>query len=215
MDYYTEIGFDKFTDMAEMAKKSGRFTVAAGIYRDISEAIAGNMDDVDDSNGYYGGCFIDAIRGMVSCIKAGATTHAQRRRHILYMFDKYIKNDPDYFSEHYTWGLWKICKNKEDLAYWRDLIKPHVPDSIPLHASWSETYGVKKIIRMYAKTLIKLKDESAEKILAKHYRKDEDICKLYIKWLKPKEPDTARAVALEGSKLFPREKFLNMVGRDR
>lgn len=78
IEYGCEISFDKFIKLAKTRESKGDYFEAARIHQEISEAISDNMEMVDDSDGYYGDCFSDAINGMVSCMNLQILTHTEK-----------------------------------------------------------------------------------------------------------------------------------------
>ena len=158
------------------------------------------MDSVDDSDGYYGDYFSDAILNMISCINLQTLTFQQKQLHISYMFEKYIKNDPDYFEEHYISALEQICATNQDYTYWQDILKPHLPEKIPSDRNWSIHYNAKERIMMQIYILGKLKDKSLNNIFAMHYCNDSEICIQYIKYLQENNSEKASYII---DALFP------------
>jgi hypothetical protein len=80
---------------------------------------------VDDSDGYYGDEFCLAIEYFANCINKAELSHIEKKKYIDYFFGKYIENDPDYFRENYDGALSEICLSKDDLEYWKKLLKSH------------------------------------------------------------------------------------------
>ncbi len=202
IEYGNEINYGKFTRLAKSKEREKDYLEAIRIYQDLSEVIADNMGMIDDSDGYYGDCFVNAMHRMTSCIKLQAPTHEQKRSYMSYMFEKYIKNDPDYFQEHYHEALESICADRDDYEYWKSLLEPYLPDRMPSKSSWSKHYDAVVKIRMYMYILEKLNDESIDDCLAKHYRDDSEICIAYAKRLKNTDPDRAMSVMEGGLKIF-------------
>ncbi len=202
IEYGNEISYSEFIRLAKSKEKKKDYLEAARIYQDLSEVIADNMGMIDDSDGYYGDCFVDAIHRMTSCIKLQAPTHEQKRTYMSYLFEKYIKNDPDYFQEHYHGALESICTDKDDYAYWKSLLEPYLPDRMPDESSWGRHYNAVEKILMYIHILEELKDESIDDCLARHYLDDSKICIAYTKRLKKTDPDGAVRVMKEGLKIF-------------
>jgi len=204
VEYGYEISFDKFIKSAKTKEAKGNYFEAARIHQELSEVISDNMEMVDDSDGYYGDCFSDAINDMVSCINLQVLTHAEKQLHISYMFEKYIKNDPDYFEEYYCSALEQICKNKHDYNYWMSLLKPYLPEKIPDKSRWSTHYTAKEKVMMHIYILGKLHDPSINDYYTIHYRSDHTICIQYIKYLQKTDSDKALHILEEGLQLYPK-----------
>ncbi len=168
---------------------------------------------VDDSDGYYGDCFVDAIHNMTSCINHQVPTHKQKQLYISYMFEKYIKNDPDYFAEHYVSALKHICKNQKEHTYWRDLLEPHVPKKIPNISNWGKYYSAADAVRMKIYILGKLKDSSMDNVFATHYRNDLDICIQYIKHLQKTDSKKALQIMQKGLERYPKSTEIKEIAR--
>ena len=204
VQYGYEIDFEEFNKIAKSKEKKGDYVEAAQIYQDIAESISENMEYVDDSDGHYGECFSDALCEMSSCITLQTLTHQEKQQYISYMFEKYIKNDPDYFSENYTSSLKQICTNKYDYTYWKNLLEPHLPKTIPNEKYLNKHYLAKEKLSIQIHILRKLKDKSIEDIFTAHYCDDEDICLSYIKYLKKNNPDKTSRIVEEGLENHPR-----------
>ena len=199
--YGHEIDFTEFFLAADERRKKGSHDEAILMYRAISRAIADHMDWVDDSDAYYAERFEDALSGMESCIKSSRLTHQQKRPHILYMFEKYLENEPDYFAEMYVPLLENVCTDRDDHEYLRSMLEPRLPTQIPDLES-SKHYDAIEKIMMYIHILEKLKDKSLDDVLAKHHLGYYQICMLYIKRLKKTNPDEATKVLKKGLTLF-------------
>ena len=204
VQYGYEIDFGKFNKIAKSKEKKGDYTEAAQIYQDMAEVISDNMECVDDSDGYYGECFSDALCKMSSCITMQILSHQEKQQYISYMFEKYIRNDPDYFEEDYVSSLKQICTNKHDYTYWKSLLEPHLPKTIPDKRYWNKHYLAKEKISMQIYILDKLHDKSIEDVFAAHYCDDEDICVSYVKYLKKNNPEKTLRIVEQGVKNHPR-----------
>jgi len=125
IEYGIEVDFSYIRDLADRYTDAGNFLEAATIYQALSEVIAGNMEKMDDSDGYYGDEFCLAIEYFAYCINKAELSHIEKKKYIDYFFGKYIENDPDYFRENYDGALSEICLSKDDLEYWKKLLKSH------------------------------------------------------------------------------------------
>jgi thiol-disulfide isomerase/thioredoxin len=205
IEYGNNVNFIYFYDLALRYAKKKNFLEAAKIYQALAETIAENMDIVDDSDGYYGRAFGEAIEDFINCINEANLGHKEKRCYIQYLFSKYIENDPDYFQENYNYALQEICHLKEDLTYWKELLTSYIPDSLPDEEKyWIKSYQSKLLIEMQLFILDKLnKKEQFYSLIKSHYREDTDLCLLYAKRLKKdSESDKSLAIAEEGLRIF-------------
>ena len=157
-----ELDFGAFFRQAEARRRKGNYRGAAYIYQGISEAIADNMELVDDSNGYYGDTFQKAVRKMASCVREECAGHPQKRQYISYLHGRFVQNDPDYFQEFYDGALRRICTAHDDLEYLRGLHGPLVPDHIPDRDNFSAYYGAVVMVELMVHVLKKLHDPLLE-----------------------------------------------------
>jgi len=205
VSYGTDIDFSAITDLAELYIEKEDFQEAAKIYQALTETIAEKMDEVDDSDGYYGEEFSDGLDLLVDCIIDAGPGWVCRKSYIKYLMDKYLRRDPDYFQDNYREALEKLCTTDDDLKYWKELLEPHVPENIPDGHDWSSYYNARKLISMQLHVLSKLKDMAGfYSLIEKHYRSDHDLCLWYARQLL-EDGDRAKAVkvAEEGVALFP------------
>lgn len=202
-----ELDFGAFFRQAEAYRRKGNYRGAAYRYQGISEAIADNMELVDDSNGYYGDMFQEAVRRMTNCIKDERAGRPQKRQYISYLHERFVQNDPDYFQEFYDGALRRICTTQDDLWYLRDLHEPLVPDHIPDRDNFSAHYGAAVMVEMMVHILKKLHDPLMEDMCKKHYRSSPEICRMYVRALAKRDLEMARQVAEEAKSLFPWERI--------
>ncbi len=192
--YGEEIDFKPLQELSEIYIQKWDFLEAAKIYQALFETIAEKMDEVDDSDGFYGGEFSDYLEAFVDCIaKAGLNANA-KRKYIEYLFDKYLQREPDYFQEDYDEALRELCTSKEDLRYWKELLEPHLPGRIPDKKDWSSYYQAKELISMHLYLLSRLKEkEEFYSLMEEHYRSSDDLCLMYARQLQ-KDGDREKAV---------------------
>ena len=205
IEYGRDVDFSYIQDLADRFVKAKNFLEAGTIYQALSEVIAENMDNVDDSDGYYGGEFALAVENFAECIINARLNHEEKRMYIKYLFDKYIKNDPDYFQQNYDYALKQICQSGEDLEYWKGLLRPHLPEDLPNSDQWSDHYHAEELLMMQFHILDNLDDkERFYNLIERYYRKDHEFCLLYAHRLE-KDGKTKEAVkvAKEGLSLFP------------
>jgi hypothetical protein len=215
--YGMNVDFFEYYDLANRFEKAGNTLEAITIYYALSEVIAENMGNIDDSDGYYGGEFTCAIDNMVDCINKLELDHKEKKKYIQYFFDKYVENDPDYFREYYGYALREICYLEEDLQYWRKLLEPYLPKKIPDSSQWFEYFQAIEWVNMQLHILELLKDkEEFYQLIKSCYHKNHELC-LYYAYSLEKDGQNKEAVkvAEEGLALFPPHltkdilKFLN------
>jgi uncharacterized Zn finger protein len=202
-----EADFTQIQDLAERLIQKGNFREVAKIYQALSEVIAENMEVVDDSDGYYSGEFSHAVEEFVKCLKKAGLKHEEKREYINYLFNKYLESDPDFLQEIYEYALEQFCDSKEDLEYWKKLLEPHLPKTLPdRHKNYEEYYNAIALLTMKANILEGLGEigkEELYKTLEKYYREDVDLFFSYIKLLE-KDGKTGQAIKIaeEGLRLF-------------
>jgi hypothetical protein len=203
--YGEEIDFKPLKELAEIYIQKGDFLEAAKIYQALFETIAEKMDNVDDSDGYYGEEFSDDLDLLVDCIIEAGQDAESRRIYIKYLLDNYLRGDPDYFQDNYREALEKLCTSKEDLAYWKEMLESHIPVEIPDSQNWHSYYHANRLISMQLHLLSKL-GQMAEfyALIEKHYRSSHDLTLWYARQLlEDGDREKAVKVAEEGVALFP------------
>lgn len=209
VEYGNEIDFGPFLDLAEKYMERRNFEEAAKVCRALSEVIAENMDDVDDSDGYYGDRFWEALERLSSCVNSLAGE--EKAGYIDYLFGKFLKGNQDYFQDAYDEALRLVCATREDLEHLRRLLEPHLPSSVPDEKrSWHKRYESFVFLDMQAfllDGLANLGDEESRRglygLFRKYYLQNEDFCLLYAERLKKDgRLDEAIKVAKEGLRAF-------------
>jgi len=205
IEYGTEVDFSYIRDLANRYTDAGNFLEAATIYQALSEVIAENMEGVDDSDGYYGDEFCLAIEDFVNCINEAELSHIKKKKYIDYFFSKYIENDPDYFRENYDGALSEICLSKDDLEYWKKLLKPYLPRNLPDSEQWNEYYQAKELLLTQLYLLDSLNHEKEfYELVKKYWHQEEEFCLSYIERLeKDNRYKEAIKIAEESLNLFP------------
>ena len=220
--YGREVDFSSLEELAEIFTENEDFLEAAKIYQALTEVIAEKMDNVDDSDGYYGGQFEEYLADFLKCIKAADLDEASKKRYIRYLFERYLERDPDYFQDDYRDALKELCSSDDDLRYWLDLQKLHLPDEIPGRDDWRGFYESRELVASHLQLLSDL-GETADfyALIRKHYRSAEDLCLWYAQnLLEDGEREMALQVAKEGLTLFPHShrglrEFLSGIFKDR
>ena len=207
VDYWTEIDFSSFEELAELYRSKEYFLEAARIYRALSEAIAENMDYVDDSNGYYDDNFTRFIDTFVECMLDAKQDFDQKKEYIKYLFEKYTEGEPDYCEDNYYDGLKNLCITEEDLKYWQELLEPYVQEELPgilVDVGWSKRHRVGSYISMQLHILSKLgENESFYELMERCYNFNENFCLMYAEQLK-KDGEIERAIGIaeDGLEIF-------------
>ena len=88
IEYGNEVDFSPVLDLGERYKERKNFAEAAKVYQAVSEAIAENMNEVDDSDGYYGDRFWEVLEGLSTCVNSLA--EERRAGYLDYLFDKFV-----------------------------------------------------------------------------------------------------------------------------
>lgn len=203
--YGVNVDFSYIYDLADWYLEAGNALESVFIYRSLSETIAENMDNVDDSDGYYGEEFTHAVEGFVESLIKTNLNYKDKKAYIDYFFDKYIENDPDYFRDHYSFALSRICGSKDELEYWKKLLEPYLPEDLPGKDNLYLHFMEKDLLMMQLYILDKL-EENKEfyELIERYYRRDRELCLVYIRRLeKDKKIKDFVKVAEESLDFFP------------
>ena len=216
------VDFDNIHDLADIYIRNGNIFEALKIFQALFETIAEYMGWIDDSDGYYGDEFCRALESFTDCIKNAGFREEKKKSYIKYLFEKYIEKDPDYLQQNYYYALKDICYSKEDLLYWKKLLRPYIPIDLPDSEEWLEYYQATEFI-MTQLHILGLLDESKEfySLIKKFYKKDYEICNIYVDHLE-KDGKTKQAIIIaeKGVTLFPAHltikmrRFLNKYYKD-
>ena len=180
IEYGNMIDFAVFTDVAERYVEKKNFAEAAKVFQALSEAIAENMDMVDDSDGYYGESFSEAVQSLASCVSF--LEGEKKSCYIDYFFEKFMEKEPDYFENEYDEALRSVCVDKDELEHLRELLWPHLPNFLPdSKEDWSRHYDSKVLLDMQAfvlDSLAKFGDEDSRRelyeLFKRNYLKDDE-----------------------------------------
>ena len=118
-----ELYFDDFFGAAKASVERGDYDETLWMYREISEAIADHMEDVDDSYAHYGTHHDLALEGMIDCIRRLEMGHEQKRPYISYMYDRIIRDDYG-LDIQYADALADMCTDGPDRRYLSELRLP-------------------------------------------------------------------------------------------
>ena len=202
--YGEDVDFSSLSDLAELYIQKGDFREAAKIYQALSEAIAEKMDEVDDSDGDFGEEFTNSLEAFTDCIfKAGLDADG-RRPYIKYIFNKYLRGDPDYFQSDYCIALDKLCREELDWRYWKELLEPHMPGEVPRDQDCWHHHGAIELISMKLDLHLKLGEkDDFYGLIEKYYRSSHALCLRYARQLLADGAKAkAREVAEEGVAIF-------------
>ncbi|MDE0090713.1 MAG: hypothetical protein OXP12_05090 [Thaumarchaeota archaeon] len=121
LEEFNNIDFDPVTSVAEIMKRRGDYAGAAGVYRELSDAIADHMDMVDDSDAYYATTLEIMLEDMTNCVKHKTVSQDERKKYIEYLVGRCKKDDPDFFTDYFMESLDSLCTNDEYRRY-RDVL---------------------------------------------------------------------------------------------
>jgi hypothetical protein len=204
--YGSDLDFAPFEGLAEIYIQKEDFLEAAKIYQALAEKIAEKMDQVDDSDGYYGGEFSHFLEAFVECIMQAELEKDTRRKYIDYLFNRFLLRDPDYFQDDYFDALKELCTSEEDLEYWKALLGPQLPGMLPdKKKDGSRYYQAKELISMQLYLFSRLKDTAGfYALMDEHYSSSQDLCLQYAQQLLL-DGDRTKAIRIaeEGIALFP------------
>jgi len=202
--YGERIDFSSISDQAQLYLQKGDFLEAAKIYQALSETISDKMDEVDDSDGHFGGEFSDGFDGFLDCIVKAELNTEGRKSYIKYLFDRYMHGDPNYFRWEYEKALIKLCREELDWRYWKELLEPHLPEELPSDRDWSHHSDAIRLISMKLDILLKLKEMGEfYELIEGHFRSSDRLCLRYAKQLLADgKKEKALGVAEEGVAIF-------------
>lgn len=201
----TPIDFEPLFLEARSRQQGKEASEATRMYQDMSVSIRNHMKDVNDSDGYYADCCIEALENLVESVIRERLSHKDKQVHIKYLLDEFMSLKDIRFISHYRSALENICTAREDLDFWKDLMVPCLEDHGPVkktnilgnpveHIVDSKVEITKKmnLVTMYAHVLEQAgMQDKALAILAEHMPSDKDICIKYLYMLKDSDPDVA------------------------
>jgi hypothetical protein len=182
--YGVDIDFSSLNDLAELYIQKGDFLEAAKIYQALFEVIAEKMDDVDDSDGNYGGEFTDSLDAFTDCISHAGLDADGRRPYIKYLLENYLRGDPDYFQSDYHEALNKLCREEMDRRYWIELLAPQMPGDLPSDKDWWHHHIAIELISMKLDLHLKLGEkDDFYGLIERHFRSSHELCLRYAEQL--------------------------------
>ena len=198
---YSNLDFEGYFTNARESQHAGEMDSATRMFRDMSEIISERMIMVDDSDGYYTDCFIEALENMVESLVRERLPHEQKREYIAYLLGRFVAEIRPKFIPQYRSALETICTQKEDLEYWQEQMAPHLDklvgsDNIPKNAV--------DLVLMQAYVLGELKDdERLASLLSGFYHLDKKLCMMYLDAIRNISPAKAKKAAQEIVEKYP------------
>jgi len=230
IDYDTMIDFSSIEELADLYIAKGAYLEGARICRALFETISEMMANTDDSYGYYGESFCGYLEKFAECIDGAGLDFEAKRGYIDYIFNKYIRGDPDYFQDEYYEVLQRLCTSEAELRYWKELLEPHLPEPLPEslpeplpgpipdpREQRSRHYRSRKHLSAQIHILLALEErDEYYKLIEYHYMDSPDLCLLHAEQLKKDgRIDEAVRVAEKGIEIFQRPstliRFLNEI----
>lgn len=192
---YANLDFEGYFTNARESQHTGEMDSATRMFRDMSEIISERMIMVDDSDGYYTDCFIEALENMVESLVRERLAHEQKREYISYLLGRFVAEIRPKFIPQYRSALETICTQREDLAYWQEQMAPHLDKLVDSDDVPRNTVD---LVLMQAYVLGELKDdERLASLLAGFYHLDKKLCMMYLDAIRNISPAKARKAAQE------------------
>lgn len=198
---YSNLDFEGYFTNARESQHAGEMDSATRMFRDMSEIISERMVMVDDSDGYYTDCFIEALENMVESLVRERLAPGQKREYIAYLLGRFVAEIRPKFIPQYRSALETICTQKEDLAYWQEQMSPHLDKLV---GSENVPKNAVDLVLMQAYVLGELKDdERLAALLAGFYHLDKKLCMMYLDAIRNISPAKARRAAQEAVEKYP------------
>ena len=198
---YANLDFEGYFTNARESQHNGEMDSATRMFKDMSEIISERMIMVDDSDGYYTDCFIEALENMAESIIRERLPPEKKRDHIAYLLGRFVAETRPKFIPQYRSALENICTQNADLLYWQEQLAPHLKDMID---SGNTPKNAVDIVLMQTHILEELEDaDELASILAKFYRLDKKLCMRYLDALKYINLSKARRAAQEVVEEYP------------
>ena len=198
---YSNLDFEGYFTNARESQHNGEMDSATRMFKDMSEIISERMIMVDDSDGYYTDCFIEALENMVESIIRERLPPEKKRDHIAYLLGRFVAETRPKFIPQYRSALENICTQNADLLYWQEQLAPHLKDMID---SGNIPKNAVDMVLMQTHMLEKLEDaDELASILAKFHHLDKKLCKRYLDALRHINPGKARRAAQEVVEKYP------------
>ncbi len=196
------LSFDRYFEAARAAA-GGTKTIA--IHRAVSEAIQRNMGIVNDSDGYYTDCAIEAVENMAEAVLG----LPDRREYIKYMAGMAAKASRN-MARHYRSALETVCASDGDLDCLYEAATGLLAERMEGGEEDAGPWQVAELTRLQIYALEEgggsAREGAMEAILrrlAGSYRLDSDLRVLYIKCLGQSGADNAKQAAVDVASEFP------------
>jgi hypothetical protein len=198
---YANLDFEGYFTNARESQHNGEMDSATRMFRDMSEIISERMMMVDDSDGYYTDCFVEALENMVESIIRENLPTENKRTHIAYLLSRFVAETRPKFIPQYRNALENICTQREDLLYWQEQLAPHLKDIVD---SGSMPKNAVDMVLMQAHILEDLEDaDELASLLAGFYHLDKKLCMRYLDALRHVTPSKARRAAQDVIEKYP------------
>ncbi len=198
---YSNLDFEGYFTNARESQHNGEMDSATMMFRDMSEIISERMIMVDDSDGYYTDCFIEALENMVESIIRERLPPEKKRDHVAYLLGRFVAETRPKFIPQYRGALENICTQKADLLYWQEQLAPHLKYMID---SGNTPKNAVDLVLMQTHILEELEDaDESASVLAKFYHLDKKLCTRYLDTLRHINPGKARRAAQEVVEKYP------------
>ena len=136
IEYNTHVDFSQYHDLAETHRARGNADEATAIYRALAEAIRENMNQIDDSGGYYGRELEQVVDSYAETVSEQDFDRDEKQPYIDYLLEEFIVADYAFVREDYDDALRTVCTTTSDLEYWLTRLDSHLPDiSVEVTAS--------------------------------------------------------------------------------
>lgn len=189
---YTNLDFEGYFVNARESQHDGEFESATKMFKGMSEIISERMMMVDDSDGYYTDCFIEALENMVESIMRERLSTTEKQKHITYLLDRLVTENRPKFLPQYRNALATICTQHEDLIYWQSQLRPHLEKL----DSNKPPKSILELVHMQSHILMKLKDyKNLASFLSKFYHIDKRVCMIYLEAIHHTSSATAQKAA--------------------
>ena len=166
------VTFGRIFGAARDARGAGKHAEAVRAYGGMAEYIITRMRDVEDADGYYKDCAIEAIDNMADSIIRQDAKPDKKRPYIKYLFKRALAPAYAAYRSHYADALEAICTEEEDMVYWLELIDSDAGAGSGAPAQLAR-------MRAYALAGAGRWEEAAD-ALSEHYSADPETCVRFV-----------------------------------
>jgi uncharacterized Zn finger protein len=183
--YGEEPDLSEITELAETYSSQGNFREAAKIYREMFEELTAIMNNVDDSDGYYGSEIEAAVQEYVDCLSSANLQGEERKEVIADLFGHFRKADGEFWGDYLENALESFCQTADDWQSWLEILEPFVPAALPAHEkNWSEYSRAERLLARKIRLLeLTGNTTEAEKLMLRHYRESSEIYRMLLRRL--------------------------------